>query len=140
MSRPGSQPVNATMTEIAASLDLRDAALGMIQWDVTPSLRVSLDGIYNADHLKKAGIDHAPTTPDELLADAKAVKAKGVVTYPIGLPFSATEGSATAWYLLTKAFGGELFDADGKPLFTAPDSPGKSVPSRTGSSIPRRRA
>lgn len=80
--------------------------------------------ILNGDHLKKAGIDHPPTTPDELLADAKAVKAKGVVTYPIGLPFSATEGSATAWYLLTKAFGGELFDKDFKPLFTAPDSAG----------------
>ncbi len=80
--------------------------------------------ILNQDHLKKAGIDHAPTTPDELLADAKAIKAKGIVTYPIGLPFSATEGSATAWYLLTKAFGGELFDKDFKPLFTTPESAG----------------
>jgi multiple sugar transport system substrate-binding protein len=80
--------------------------------------------ILNQDHLKKAGIDKAPATPDELMADAKAIKAKGIVTYPIGLPFSATEGSATAWYLLTKAFGGELFDADFKPLFTSPDSAG----------------
>lgn len=80
--------------------------------------------ILNQDHLKKASIDHAPKTPDELMADAKAIKAKGIVTYPIGLPFSATEGSATAWYLLTKAFGGELFDADFKPLFTSPDSAG----------------
>ncbi|MDX7950803.1 sugar ABC transporter substrate-binding protein [Lichenihabitans sp. Uapishka_5] len=80
--------------------------------------------ILNEDHLKKAGIDHAPTTPDELMSDAKAIKAKGVVAYPIGLPFSATEGSATAWYLLTRAFGGELFDAASKPLFTSPDSPG----------------
>ncbi len=80
--------------------------------------------IVNGDHLKKAGIDKAPTTPDELMADAKAIKAKGVVPYPIALPFSATEGSATAWYLLTKAFGGELFDADFKPLFTAPGSAG----------------
>lgn len=80
--------------------------------------------IVNGDHLKRAGIDKPPTTPDELLADAKAVKAKGVATYPIALPFSATEGSATAWYLLTKAFGGELFDPDGKALFTTPDSAG----------------
>ncbi|WP_428351437.1 ABC transporter substrate-binding protein [Lichenifustis flavocetrariae] len=80
--------------------------------------------IFNQDHLKKAGVDHAPTTPDDLLADAKAIKAKGIVSFPIGLPFSATEGSATAWYLLTKAFGGELFDKDFKPLFTTPDSAG----------------
>jgi len=80
--------------------------------------------ILNEDHLKKAGIAQVPKTPDELLADAKAIKAKGIVKYPIALPLSATEGSATAWYLLTKAFGGELFDNDFKPLFTTPDSAG----------------
>jgi multiple sugar transport system substrate-binding protein len=45
-------------------------------------------------------------------------------TYPIGLPVSATEGASTSWYLLTKAFGGELFDKDFNPLFTSPDSAG----------------
>ena len=33
-------------------------------------------------------------------------------------------GAATTWYLLTKAFGGDLFDADFKPLFTDPASAG----------------
>ncbi|MDY0871002.1 extracellular solute-binding protein [Dongia rigui] len=80
--------------------------------------------IYNKGHLAKAGIGEAPKTPDELLADAKAVKEKAGVAYPIGLPLSATEGSATAWYLLTKAFGGELFDAEFKPLFVDPGSAG----------------
>jgi multiple sugar transport system substrate-binding protein len=80
--------------------------------------------IYNKGHLAKAGINEAPKTPDELLADAKAVKEKAGVEYPIGLPLSATEGSATAWYLLTKAFGGELFDAEFKPLFIDPASAG----------------
>ncbi len=80
--------------------------------------------IYNKGHLAKAGINEAPKTPDELLADAKAVKEKAGVEYPIGLPLSATEGSATAWYLLTKAFGGDLFDAEFKPLFTDPASAG----------------
>ena len=80
--------------------------------------------ILNAAQTKKAGIDKAPTTLDDLMADAKTVKAKAGVTYPIGLPLSATEGSATAWYLLTKAFGGELFDHDFKPLFTTKDSAG----------------
>lgn len=80
--------------------------------------------IVNAAEAKKGGIDAAPTTLDALMADAKTLKAKGVVTYPIGLPLSATEGTATAWYLLTKAFGGELFDRDFKPLFTDKGSAG----------------
>ena len=80
--------------------------------------------IYNKGHLDKAGIKAAPKTPDELLADAKAIKAAKIVDYPIGLPLSATEGSATAWYLLTKAFGGELFDDKFQPLFVSPDSAG----------------
>ncbi len=80
--------------------------------------------IYNKAHLDKAGIAAAPKTPDELLAAAKAIKDAKIAEYPIGLPLSATEGSATAWYLLTKAFGGELFDDKFEPLFVAPDSAG----------------
>jgi multiple sugar transport system substrate-binding protein len=80
--------------------------------------------IYNKSHLEKAGIKEAPKTPDELLAAAKAIKAAKIVDYPMGLPLSATEGSATAWYLLTKAFGGELFDDKFEPLFVSPDSAG----------------
>jgi multiple sugar transport system substrate-binding protein len=80
--------------------------------------------IYNAAHLKSAGIAEAPKTPDELLAAAKTLKEKGISEHPIGLPLSATEGSATAWYLLTKAFGGNLFDDAFKPLFVDPASPG----------------
>jgi len=80
--------------------------------------------IYNASHLEQAGIKAAPTTPDELLTAARSIKAAGIADHPIGLPLSATEGSATAWYLMTKAFGGDLFDADFKPMFTTPDSAG----------------
>ena len=65
-----------------------------------------------------------PTTLDELVADAKQIKAKGIVEYPIGLPLSPSEGASTSWYLLTKAFGGDLFDKDFKPLFITPDSAG----------------
>lgn len=80
--------------------------------------------IYNKAHLDKAGIKAAPKTPDELLAAAKAVKSAGIAEYPIGVPLSATEGTSTAWYLLTKAFGGDLFDKDFKPLFTDKNSGG----------------
>ena len=80
--------------------------------------------IYNKAHLDAAGVMSPPKTIDELLAAARAVKAKGAVEFPIGLPLSASEGAATAWYLLTKAFGGDLFDKDFKPLFTDPGSAG----------------
>lgn len=80
--------------------------------------------LVNKKHFADAGITEMPKTLDKLVADAKAIKAKGIVKYPIGLPLSATEGASTSWYLLTKAFGGDLFDKDMKPLFTSPDSAG----------------
>ncbi|WP_102957714.1 ABC transporter substrate-binding protein [Mangrovicella endophytica] len=80
--------------------------------------------IYNKAHLEKAGIKEPPKTPQDLMDAAKAIKAAGVAQYPIGLPLSATEGTATAFYLLTMAFGGDLFDKDFNPLFTDKDSGG----------------
>lgn len=80
--------------------------------------------LVNRKHFEEAGITEMPATLDQLVADARQIKEAGVVDYPIGLPLSATEGASTSWYLLTKAFGGELFDAEFNPLFTAPDSAG----------------
>lgn len=80
--------------------------------------------IYNRAHLQQAGIADAPKTPQELLDAARKIKAAKIIDYPIGLPFSATEGSSTAWYLLTKAFGGDLFNDKFEPLFVSPDSAG----------------
>jgi multiple sugar transport system substrate-binding protein len=78
----------------------------------------------NTKHLADAGVKTMPKTLDELVAAAKAIKDKGIVKYPIGLPLSATEGASTSWYLLTKAFGGDLFDKDMNPTFVAKDSAG----------------
>jgi multiple sugar transport system substrate-binding protein len=80
--------------------------------------------LVNSKHFADAGVTIMPKTLDELVAAAKAVKAKGTVQYPIGLPLSATEGASTSWYLLTKAFGGDLFDKDMNPAFVSPDSAG----------------
>ena len=80
--------------------------------------------LVNRKHFTDAGVTKMPATLDELVAAAKQIKAKGIVQYPIGLPLSPTEGASTSWYLLTKAFGGDLFDKDFKPLFTTPDSAG----------------
>ena len=80
--------------------------------------------LVNKKHFADAGITEMPKTLDELVAAAKEIKEKGIVEYPIGLPLSPTEGASTSWYLLTKAFGGDLFDKDFNPLFTTPDSAG----------------
>lgn len=80
--------------------------------------------LINRKHFTDAGITETPSTLEGLLAAAKTIKEKGIVEYPVGLPLSPTEGASTTWYLLTKAFGGELFDAEFNPLFTSPDSAG----------------
>ena len=80
--------------------------------------------LVNKKHFADAGVTDMPKTLDELVVAAKKIKEAGIVEYPIGLPLSPTEGASTSWYLLTKAFGGELFDADFNPQFTSPDSAG----------------
>lgn len=80
--------------------------------------------IYNKAHLDQAGITEPPKTPAELLDAARAIKTAGISEHPIGLPLSASEGTSTAWYLLTMAFGGDLFDENFNPLFTGKESGG----------------
>ena len=44
--------------------------------------------LVNKKHFADAGITKMPTTLDELFEDAKQIKAKGIVQYPVGLPLS----------------------------------------------------
>ena len=74
--------------------------------------------------LKKAGITQMPTTINAYTKDLQIVKAKGVVKYPLNIPFAAAEGLSTYWYETSHAFGGQILDASGKPLFTSPSSGG----------------
>ena len=79
---------------------------------------------YNKEMFAAAGISEPPATFDELTTDLQQIKDKGVAENPLAIPLSATEGTATAWYLMTLAFGGQLFDANFEPAFTSPDSGG----------------
>ncbi len=54
--------------------------------------------LVNKKQFADAGITKMPTTLDELVADAKQIKAKGITKYPLGLPLSPTEGASTSWY------------------------------------------
>lgn len=78
----------------------------------------------NVTDFKKAGISGIPTTWGQVIQDAKTLKAKGVVQYPVGFPLSVGESASTNWYALIKSAGGELFNAKWVPQFTAPSSPG----------------
>lgn len=71
----------------------------------------------NLTMLQKAGISSPPRTWDETLEVAEAVKKAGVVSYPIGLPLSITEGTATPWYALVRSAGGLILTEKGEPAF-----------------------
>jgi multiple sugar transport system substrate-binding protein len=79
---------------------------------------------YNKKMFADAGISQPPATFDELTTDLQQIKDKGVAENPLTIPLSATEGTSTAWFLLTLAFGGQLFDSSFAPAFTSPDSGG----------------
>ncbi len=78
----------------------------------------------NTVMFKKAGITSIPTTIAEYTEDLQALKAKGVVKYPLNIPFAAGEWLSTYWYELSYAYGGHVLSTSGKPLFTNPSSPG----------------
>ena len=72
---------------------------------------------YNSDMFSKAGITAAPTTWDEVEADAKLIKATGV-KYPITASWKQAEAVICDWTQLAAAFGGSDFvDANGNALF-----------------------
>ena len=80
-------------------------------------------GAYNTEMFAKAGISAAPTTFEELLTDLRLLKSKGVSKSPLTIALSASEGTSSAWYLLTTAMGGSLFDDAGQPAFSDAASP-----------------
>ena len=79
---------------------------------------------YNKKMFDAAGITSPPATYDELLADARTLKSKGVVEYPILFPLQSEESTSMTYYLNLLALGGQLMDADGKPAFEDPNSGG----------------
>ena len=75
--------------------------------------------LVNMTKFKQAGINEPPTTWAELLEDSKALKAAGVVEYPIGIPLSISENTSTPWYALVRAAGAEIINEKGEPAFAS---------------------
>lgn len=117
--------------QVGSDSDFRNAALGMIQWDVTPSLRMSLDGIYNIDHLRNEdrtftatginnGANGAPVSSTVNQFDTVVALNAPVTTYRGNLDFQNQKD---------KTFGGGLnlaFDNGGRLSFKADASYFKS--------------
>ena len=79
---------------------------------------------YNDKMFQAAGITKPPATFDEVLQDARTLKAKGIVKYPLLLPMQSEESTSMTWYLMVLAMGGQLVDANGQPQFEDPNSGG----------------
>jgi multiple sugar transport system substrate-binding protein len=73
---------------------------------------------YNEKLLGDAGITTGPKTWDEVETDAKAIKAKGEVKYPIISSWKQAEAVICEWTQLAGVMGGSDFvDAQGNALF-----------------------
>jgi multiple sugar transport system substrate-binding protein len=73
--------------------------------------------IYNKDMLTKAGITNPPTTWEELVTQAQAIKDQGLVEYPIVWSWNQKEGVVCDFTVLLFGNGGAFLDANGKPAF-----------------------
>jgi multiple sugar transport system substrate-binding protein len=71
---------------------------------------------YNKDMLQKAGIANPPRTWAELAADAKIIKDKGIVKFPIVWSWSQAEALICDYTTLVAAYQGSFFE-NGKPSF-----------------------
>jgi multiple sugar transport system substrate-binding protein len=72
---------------------------------------------YNKDILQQAGFNEPPTTWEELLTQAKAIKDKGLVEFPIVWSWAQAEASICDFTALLYGNGGKFLDDSGKPAF-----------------------
>ena len=73
---------------------------------------------YNTEMLQKAGIASPPKTWEELAADAKIIKDKGIVEFPIVWSWAQAEAVICDYTEILAAYGGKFLDDSGKPAFT----------------------
>ncbi|EDL66555.1 extracellular solute-binding protein [Bacillus sp. SG-1] len=77
---------------------------------------------YNKEMLKKAGFENPPETWEELMEQAKVIKDKGIVEYPIVWSWSQAEALVCDVTALVGSFGGSLVDDNGKPTVTSSEN------------------
>jgi len=73
--------------------------------------------MYNKDILQQAGFSAPPATWEELVDQAKVIKEKGLVEYPINWSWNQKEGVVCDFTVLLFGNGGAFLDSSGKPVF-----------------------
>ncbi len=73
--------------------------------------------MYNKDILQKAGFSNPPATWEELVEQAKVIKQKGLVEFPITWSWNQKEGVVCDYTALLFGNGGAFVDSAGKPVF-----------------------
>jgi multiple sugar transport system substrate-binding protein len=73
--------------------------------------------MYNQQMLTAAGFTAPPTTWEELLTQAAAIKAQGLAEFPITWSWNQKEGVVCDFTVLLYGNGGSFLDASGKPAF-----------------------
>jgi len=73
--------------------------------------------MYNKDILQKAGFSAPPKTWEELVEQAKVVKQKGLVEFPITWSWQQAESVVCDYTVLLFGNGGAFVDASGAPVF-----------------------
>jgi len=76
---------------------------------------------YNTDLLAQAGFDAPPATWEEMVSQGEAMKAAGLVEYPIVWSWAQAEAAICDLTALVYGNGGEFLDAEGNPAFNQPE-------------------
>jgi multiple sugar transport system substrate-binding protein len=74
---------------------------------------------YNKKMLSDAGFTNPPKTWDELMTQAKAIKAKNIVQYPIAWSWSQAECLICDYTAIAGGFGGKFVDSKNSPTLNA---------------------
>lgn len=77
---------------------------------------------YNADMLAQAGFDAPPTTWEEMMSMAQAMRDKGIAESPVVLALGQIEAAVTEFVAFLYGNGGEFFDESGTPVFNSPEA------------------
>ena len=76
----------------------------------------------NTELLKQAGIEEVPSTWDELIEDARAVKEQGICEYPIVGCYAQAECLICDYTCIAGSFGGAFVDGDNQPTLNSEEN------------------
>ncbi|MGW5362380.1 extracellular solute-binding protein [Actinopolymorpha pittospori] len=83
--------------------------------------------IYNAELLEKAGFSAPPASLDQLADQALALKQKGILEFPIGIPAQLSDTWWSWWWALLFASDGNLFDDRMRPVMATSEPVARDV-------------